>query len=307
VRQRGTAELLLVWAVYAVFGLAIVITYARLPEEELYHVGEEGLRGGLGRALVFSNFPVALVAVAVLLFAADRLPRGRIPAAAGFLLCWITAAPGVVDRADLDAKWVNVMPALGVVIALALTVVLIRERGLGSLRPRLRGDGLRVAAAVVLVLAGLPWLFAEAGFYADDVPGLGAIFMSDELSVTEDGLVSAVHIGEHHGTDGMLLALTAILLSRLIGSMRSPRLRSAFAAYLALMLVYGVANAAQDGWLEQVVKRGWSDVHLPEVLHPEPTFAWAVLIVAAAAVYVLLFRRGLAGTFRPEKREERTH
>jgi hypothetical protein len=307
VRERGPAELVVMWAVYAAFGLAIVITYARFHQEELYHVGEEGLKGGLGRALVFSNFPVALVAVAVLLFAADRLPPCRILAASGIVLCWITAAPGVVDQADLDAKPVNVLPALGVAIALALTAVLIRECGIGSLRPRLRGDGLRVAAAVVLVLAGLPWLFAEAGFYADDVPGLGAIFMSDELSVTEDGLVSAVHIGEHHGTDGMLLALTAILLSRLIGSMRSARLRSAFAAYLALMLVYGIANAAQDGWLEQVVKRGWSDVHLPEVLHPEPTFAWAVLILAATAVYVLLFRRGLAGTFRPETREERTH
>jgi hypothetical protein len=290
VRERGPAELAVLWAVYAVFVVAIVITYARFPEEELYHVGEEGLKGGLGRALVFSNFPVALVAAAVLLFAADRLPRRRIVAAAGFVLCWMTAVPGVVDQADLDAKPINIMPALGVAIALALTVALIRERGLGSLGPRLRGDGLRVAAAVVLVLAGLPWLFAEAGFYADDVPGLGAVFMSDEVSMTEDGLVSAVHIGEHHGTDGMLLALTAILLSRLIGSMRTPLLRSAFAAYLALMLMYGIANAAQDGWLEQIVKRGWSDVHLPEVLEPRPSVGWAVLVATALAVYLVLFR-----------------
>jgi hypothetical protein len=290
VRERGPAELAVLWAVYAAFAVAIVITYARFPEEELYHVGKEGLKGGLGRALVFSNFPVALVAAAVLLFAADRLPRRRIVAAAGFVLCWVTAVPGVVDQADLDAKRINIVPALGIAIALALTVALIRERGLGSLRPRQRGDGLRVAAAVVLVLAGLPWLFAEAGFYADDVPGLAAIFMSDEVSMTEDGPVSAVHIGEHHGTDGMLLALTAILLSRLIGSMLTKLLRSAFAAYLALMLVYGIANAAQDGWLEQIVKRGWSDVHLPEVLEPAPNVSWTVLAVAALAVYLVLFR-----------------
>ena len=289
--RRGSTELVVMWAIYGAFALAVAVTYTRLEPEQLYHVSEDGLDGGLGRALVFLNFPTALAAVAVLLVAADRLPRGRVAAAVGFVLCLVTAVPGVVDQDDLDAKAINVVPALGVAIAVALTVLAVRRHGRGSLRPRLPGDALRLGAAVVLVAAGLPWLFAELGFYADDVPGLGAVYMSDEMRFEEDGTpIRAVHVGEHHGTDGMLLALTAILLSRLIGSVRAPLLRTGFAAYLALMLVYGVANAAQDGWLEQVVKRGWSDVHLPEVLQPEPTAAWALLIAAAAVVYLVFLR-----------------
>jgi hypothetical protein len=181
------------------------------------------------------------------------------------------------------------MPALGVVIALALTVVLIRECGLGSLGPRLRGDGLRVAAAVVLVLTGLPWLFAEAGFYADDVPGLGAIFLSSELA-PPGATHAAVHLGDHHGTSGFLLALTALLLSRVPGRMRPGPLRAALAAYLSLMLAYGLGNIANDAWLEQVVKRGWTARHVPSVTEPALSTAWGGVVLGAAAVYLLLFR-----------------
>ena len=290
VPRAGTAELALTWAVYAAFAVAIVVTYARLDQSQLYHVSEGGIRGGLGRALVFLNFPTALAAVAVLLVAADRLPRLRIAAAVATALCAVTALPGVVDQADLDAKPVNVIPALGVAVAVVLTLVLVRSDGLGSLRRGVR-DRVRVAGAVVLLVTGIPWLFAEVGFYADDVPGLATIFMSDELRREADGTtIRAVHLGEHHGTDGMLLALTAIVLSRLAASLRSPRLRIAFRAYIALMLVYGVANHAQDAWLEQIVKRGWSDVHLPDVVRPEASAAWAALLVAAAAVYLVLAR-----------------
>ena len=38
--------------------------------------------------------------------------------------------------------------------------------------------------------------------------------------------------------------------------------------YLALMLTYGVAVAAQDAWLEQVVKRGWTSRRMPDVVRP---------------------------------------
>jgi len=34
------------------------------------------------------------------------------------------------------------------------------------------------------------------------------------------------------------------------------------------MLAYGVGNLVNDDWLEQVVKRGWTNYQLPSVLVP---------------------------------------
>ena len=54
--------------------------------------------------------------------------------------------------------------------------------------------------------------------------------------------------------------------------------------YLALMLTYGVAVAAQDAWLEQVVKRGWTSRRIPDVVRPAATPAWAALLAATPLV-----------------------
>ena len=35
------------------------------------------------------------------------------------------------------------------------------------------------------------------------------------------------------------------------------------------MLAYGSVNLAQDFWLEQVVKRGWTDEAIPSALRPD--------------------------------------
>ena len=61
----------------------------------------------------------------------------------------------------------------GVVIALVLTILAVAQKGLGTPVRRLRGDPVRVVLAVVLVLVGLPWLFADIGFYIGHVPLLG--------------------------------------------------------------------------------------------------------------------------------------
>jgi hypothetical protein len=57
---------------FATAGL-IAITYWRLPPEELYNVSEEGATAGLGRALVFLNYPVSLLAISIAWLAAGRL------------------------------------------------------------------------------------------------------------------------------------------------------------------------------------------------------------------------------------------
>ena len=115
--------------------------------------------------------------------------------------------------------------------------------------PAATGSGSRSRS--LLLLVALPWLAAEAGFYFP-----GDFFFGEEVPAARDPGLAAVHLGFHHGTGGVLLALAALVLSRPAGS----RL---LRAYLSLMLAYGLANAVQDGWNEQLWKRGW-------VGHPHP-------------------------------------
>ena len=300
-RWPGLAEVVAVWALYGLVAAATTATYARLPPEQLYHVSERGVAGGLGRALVFLNFPTALAAVAVLPVVLDRLlataggaGRRRFlrgVAAAALVLCLAVAIPGVVDQADLDAKPVNAVPALGVATVLVLTVLAARRGGIGGPAPSDGWDGWRAVLAASLLVASLPWIWAELGFYISDVPLLGRVFLAEELRPEPgDPALRAVHLGRHHGLDGTLLALTALALSRVIRDVRLPHLRRALAVAVAALLVYGLLNAAQDLWLEQVVKRGTTDERLPSFLRPGLTWAWAFTMAAAAAVYVLWAR-----------------
>ena len=120
--------------------------------------------------------------------------------------------PLFIDQANLDAHWGNVVPAVGVAIAAGLTVAATRRAG--SL--------VRVAATVgrradrrrrwSSSLVSLPWIAAELGFHFP-----GDLFLGEELGREEDGTtIAAVHLGHHHGLDGALLVLTALLLSRVV-------------------------------------------------------------------------------------------
>jgi len=129
----------------------------------------------------------------------------------------------------------------------------------------------------LLVLA-LPWLTAEWGFHFP-----GDVFSGEEIPEQRDPDLEAVHFGFHHGYGGVLLASTALALSR-IPAGRNLR------AYLSLMLAYGLANALQDAWNEQLWKSGWVDVSLPSVQRPELTWGWLVIVLGAALVYALWFR-----------------
>ena len=70
--------------------------------------------------------------------------------------------------------------------------------------------------------------------------------------------------------------------------MRAPALRLLVGLYLGLQIAYGLANAAQDGWLEQVAKRGWTTHVIPSVLHPALTLAWLGIAVAAVVFAALI-------------------
>ena len=267
----------------------MVVTYSRIPPADLWNVSVDGLAGGFGRALVLLNFPVALLAIALAALAADRLGTRRAYLVALLVvpLALVVVVPGTVEADDVDAKWVNVVPALGVALAVALTVAAVARRGVGQAPRRVPGDPVRIVLAALLLVAAIPWIGAELGFSVS----LGGIFASDEI-VPEPGHPNliAVHFGHHHGTDGVLFSLAALALSRELSRIRAPRLRVALTAYLALMLVYGLANTIDDFWLEQVVKRDGSDFVFPGMLRPTFSPAWLGIMLAAGAVYALFVR-----------------
>jgi hypothetical protein len=289
-RTRLPLEVAAVWVVYGLVTVAIVFTYARIPATELYHVSRGGLAGGAGRALVFSNFSTALVAIAVLALLADEL-ASRVTTAAALIGAVFSAAvfwPGIVDQGNLDAKPSNAIAAVGVLVALVLSAVALRG---GVARSGHRaGDRVRLVVGGVALIVSLPWIAADLGFFLDGVPVLGWLFQTG-VEVPESAgstvIAPAVHHGHHHGTDGLLLLLSALLLSRLVPSVRSRPLRIAVGAYLGLMASYGIGNIVNDFWGEQVVKRGWVDWTIPSVLRPQPSIAWGVILIGAAAIYLL--------------------
>ena len=150
-RAERLPEVGLVWALFAVVAVEIFVTYARLPAERLYHVTGSGVEGGASRALVFLNFPVALVTIAVMLVVLDRLeaPLERCLAWAAIGLC-CPLFFGVVDQAHLDARPVNAVAAVGVGLGLALTV---RSVGCGLVAGLVRRPGDRVRLVFVLASA----------------------------------------------------------------------------------------------------------------------------------------------------------
>ena len=291
----GLREVAALWALYLLVAAEVFATYARLPVRELYHVSENGRAGGAGRALVFLNWPVALAAIPFVAIVAARARSRAVTrlAIVAVVLCAAVFWPGTVDQVDLDVKWQNAIAAVGVLLAFGLTVVTLVRRGLG-VPTRARGDRLRALIAVLLLVIALPWIAADLGFF---------ILGSDRwyAGFGHARLGRAVHLGNHHGMVGTLLALTAIVLSRVLGRL-PPRLRLALAAYLSILLLYGLANVANDFWLEQLVKRGVTDWQIPSMIVPAPNLPWLVLVVLAALVYVFVFRRiGAAEPLGPRR------
>ena len=275
-------EALAVWALLAVDILAILVVYSVVDPSELHAVSGSGLGAGLGRALVQLNFPcVAGVAIPIALLALDVLPRRAwLVGAPAIVLCAAIAWPGVLDPNDLDARWVNVVPAVGVALAVALTIAATRVAG-ADFAPRRRGDPARVVVAVVTILVSLPWIAAEVGWHFPQ-----GVFMTTK-PYAEPGQppTASVHLGHHHGWAGALLVLSVLVLSRV--RLTSPRLRQAFALLLCLGLAYGVAILVNDFWHEQVVKRGWTTWEFPSALQPSLSVIWAIVLVATGVLYLL--------------------
>ena len=297
----GIREALWGWAIWGVVAGTVFVTYARLPARDFYNVTGTGVWSGAARLLVLTGWPVSLAAIALLGVAADRLLAAELDrgsrraviavAIVATVLCATIAVPGVIKQSDLDAKPVNLPAGAGVLMALGLTLYAWRRTGAGPPAERTRGDRIALWVAVVYAAAALPWIFANLGFYVGDIPGLHAVFMSKKI-LPEPGhpTLRAVHLGNHEGLDGWLLAVTALILRPCLAQMRATGLRSILAGYLALLLCYGVMVSANDGWNEQLVKRRWTSHGLPSVLSPALNYGTAILIVAAVIVYLVAFR-----------------
>lgn len=275
-------EALAVWATWGVVLAMIAVTYWRAPPDtpaatdDLYHVSRNGPVGALSRVLVELNFPIALVAIVVVLVAMDALPRAAFAAAApAILLAAVVGWPGVVDQDDMDARWVNVVPALGVALALALSIAAARRAGMAP-AGRLPLDAARLGIAAAVLALSIPWIAAGLGFFLP-----GDVFFTRPAAPDTDGLpIAAVHLGQHHGFDGALVALSALFLSR--PRLRRRRLTLVTVALTSLAFAYGIVNTVQDAWNEQLVKRGTLDWKIPSAIYPKLAWIWLVVLVLGA-------------------------
>jgi hypothetical protein len=309
-----TAHQVLAWAPFVITTIAIAITYSRLPVSSFYHVSVDGLAGGLGRALVHLNFPVSIAAIALIGIAVLRMRRSglvatpparrrlTIIAGLGTLLCLVTGVPGVVDNGDLDARPINAFPAVGVLIAVALTVASFRAPDRYQRMPWTTRDRIGVGLVATLFLFALPWMLADWGVYVGNIPLLDRIYLSKQIPAGET--LRAVHLGHHHSLDGYYFMFAALILSRIVRRDLTSRLASILRGYFGLMFSYGLLNMAEDFWLEQIVKRGWTDQELPDFLMPALSVGWALIIVGAIISWALLFRPIVADQ-RPAARRTR--
>jgi hypothetical protein len=295
--RRPASRLNEVWAVWLLFGtvaIFVFITYWRLPPAVLWKTTNTGFVGGAGRAFVFISFSAALAAIATLPIVTDRLANRRayFLGAVALVLCATVAYPGVQTESHLDPKWSNTFAVVGVVLALLLTAWAARSGRPEPAHATRSGDRVRLVVGAVALFFAAPYIAAELGFFLDGVPVLGSLFITGAIRPEPGAGYShaAVHHGHHHGMDGFLLVITALLLSRLVGGIRQPALRAVTAFFLALMLVYGATNQVQDLWTEQIVKRGWTDWEIPNVLHPSASAAWAAMVAVALLFYVVFFR-----------------
>src|SRR5205814_7385395 len=293
-RARSLGETYVVWLLFFLAAVAAFVTYWRLPPSVLWKVHNTGVIGGAGRAYVFLSFSAALAAVGILPIVVDRLQERRAAVAGlvALVLCATVAMPGVQTESHLDPKWSNLPAVLGVGLAFLLTLWARRDGRREFARTSARGDAARLIVGGLSLFFAAPYIAAELGFFLDGAPVLGSIFLTGAVR-PEPGAGSshaAVHHGHHHGMDGFLLAVTALLLSRLVGSIRRPVLRTLTAIYLALLLVYGLTNQVQDLWTEQIVKRGWTNWDIPNVLHPSLSAAWAAMIACGLVIYALFLR-----------------
>jgi hypothetical protein len=297
--RPGLTGVLVLWAMWIVVCAGTWATNARVPAALLYGFHGAGIVSAAGRVVVLLGWPVALAAIPLTAVAVERFlasphvrRSARAVVAASLVsigLCATVAWPGAQQSTHLDARFINSPAALGVALAFAVTIYVVATTGRGVPLPRTRVAVAWAAVFLAILVLSIPWLLANLGYYAGDVPGVRRVFMSEQIVPEPDNPhLRAVHLGNHEGIDGVLLAITAVVLMRTLGQIARSARRTALAAYLSLLLVYGLGVALADGWHEQITKRGWTAWRVPSVLHPAASWAWLVALVAALVVWLVV-------------------
>jgi hypothetical protein len=87
----------------------------------------------------------------------------------------------------------------------------------------------------------------------------------------------------------VLLAWTALLVSRTLGHVAHARVRRLLTVYTGFLLIYGSANAFQDFWTEQIVKRGLTTHEIAIFLAPSLSVPWLVIMLLTPVASWLLW------------------
>lgn len=264
----GLGEVLALWALYAGELVVILVAASRRPVVEEQR--EARLRADRAwQTMSFVRHPLAVAAVPLGGLAAMRLGRERRGKAA-----WRSATPVAMVVTLLTARpkarrkrqdGVAIVASGVVAWAALLTMAAVRESGVGGVAPWNRVDRLRLAVALGVGVLALPWILADGNVYVGDIPAFGRIFLSRQR-VPAGARGPAVHLGHHHGMDGALLVWTGLALSRQLEAVADERERSALSFGLAGLIAYGLARLIEDGWYEQIVKRGWTTARVPRLV-----------------------------------------
>ena len=224
------------------------------------------------------NFPFSIPALALLGIAVARLEgdgaivapatrrAARIMALVAVPVLLVAAWPGVVNQANVNFTPINIVPVIGVALMLAVTVLVWRATGAGPRSAWRPLDASRVAIIVALALIGLPWILADFGIRIATLPFFDRWFVPEGKRA--DHRPVGVHLGHHHGLDGICVATTALVLSRVLPTIGTTWQRRTLSVSLGLVFVYGAANVVQDFWTEAVVRPGWAHATMPTVLPP---------------------------------------
>jgi hypothetical protein len=290
------SDALALWCLFLAVAVAAMVAYARLPARELYQVSNPGIDAGIRRGLAFAGFPAAPVAVAVVWLLAEHLTRRvvTVAAVAATVLASSVFWPGAVDGTDPDARPISVLALVAVVAVIGLTVGVLRSAGFR--RPRLSFHHERASLTIFgfVFLVEIPWLAALIGVSLDHVPVLNSMYLSDSF-VDQPGVAGlhpAVHAGLHHGLCGAMLVTSSLWLSRHLYRVGNRTRRRILAGYLSLLVAYSGANALQDFWLEQIVKRDLLGWQFPYMLQPKASWAFLGIVAGGALIYALLLRPG---------------
>ncbi len=164
-------------------------------------------------------------------------------------------------------------------ISLIVTLLILRDRKVARLNlkdakvesaksipssteKKLRRSGrtsIRLAIFIAATIICLPWIFAIVGVYISDIPGLNLIYLGRQPYARENNYPS-VHLGEHHGWDGYLFTVMALLSSILLDNrynLRNQLGRSIIAGGCAFFALYAFFAIPEDFLNEQLIKRGF--------------------------------------------------